>query len=293
MYKPKSKYKTLYSSGGEFVYSYNRRLSFKGAYIETSEGRYFEGTTLSPLGDQEEIVKQSEQPPRSIQETDNSKTKLVYDNLKPKIYKFHKETKPLVATKQIPTSDDYKKGKYKRYFAKRRNTLRGFIEINKEMCDSIKNKEEKYDHHLYIVDDINWNLKEGLENKIIVTRKEIKYPGLSVLFQNENEFILPIEITQTVTDVIDEQKEKEEKESALAKQSNVGLYPQPKTTKPNIDLPTDGISDIHQQMMREVRDKLRKRTPKTKRKKRISPIKNILQRAKQRSSKTTRGGGGY
>jgi hypothetical protein len=292
MYKPKSKYKTLYSSGGEFVYMMDKRVTFKGAYIETSEGRYFEGTTLSPLGNQEEIVKQSEQPPKYIGEN-NSREKLTYDNLKIKIYKFHKKVKPLVATKQIPTSDDYKKGKYKRYFAKRRNTLKGFIEINKEMCDSIKNQEEKYDHNLYIVDDINWNLKEGLENKIIVTRKEIKYPGLSSLFQNENEFILPIEITQTVTDVIDEQKEKEEKESALAKQSNVGLYPQPKTTKPNIDLPTDGISDIHQQMMREVRDKLRKRTPKTKRKKGISPIKNILQRAKQRSSKSTGGGGGY
>ena len=43
MYKPKSKYKTLYSSGGEFVYMTDKRVTFKGAYIETSEGSYLQG----------------------------------------------------------------------------------------------------------------------------------------------------------------------------------------------------------------------------------------------------------
>ena len=280
MYIPKTKYKTLYSSGGEFVYQNNKSKPFKGAYIEMSDGKYLEGSFLNSRGDQEVIIRSSTLIPVSITKTNNSKQKLVYDLLKAKVYKYHKKVKPLTQTKELPTKKDYEKGKFKRYFSIRKNNIFGYKEINKEIYDSIKQQDEKYDHHLYKVDFINWNLKEGYENEIIIEDKEIKYPELNLIFQNQNEYILPLEINPTITDIIDEEEEIREKEI----KPNVGFYPEPISSKSPINAPTQEIQEIHQQLMNEVRYKLKNRTPKPNNSPKSRKIhKNILERAKQRS----------
>ena len=42
-YLPKSKIQILDTSGGEFIYKSSRK-PYKGPYIETSEGKYYEGS---------------------------------------------------------------------------------------------------------------------------------------------------------------------------------------------------------------------------------------------------------
>jgi len=145
-YIPKTKYKTLYSAGGEFVYQKDNS-KFKGTYIEMSNGKFLKGSFLNPKGNQETIIPISSTPSKSTKETNNYKKKLIYDNLQSQIYKYHKNTKPLIPTKEIPTKKDYEKGKYKRYFSIRKNNITGYKEINKLIYDSLKNQDEKYDHH--------------------------------------------------------------------------------------------------------------------------------------------------
>ena len=183
-YFPKSKVNIKEAYTGEFVYKEGRK-AFKGKYLELSNGRYYAGTDVVNLGD--ELEKTKEEP--SNNRIGNSFDSQKYSLLKKKKKKFLQNTKRVPINKSIPTQEDYNKGYYTRFFAKRINQLEGYIEISSDTFKKLQEKTD-YDYHLYIVGTITWVLKNGTRktNNNNLRILERTFPYISKLFPILNEF---------------------------------------------------------------------------------------------------------
>ena len=183
-YFPKSKVNIKEASTGEFVYKEGRK-AFKGKYLELSNGKYYAGTNVVNLGD--ELEKTKEEP--SNNRIGNSFDSQKYSLLKKKKKKFLQNTIRVPINKPTPTEEDYNKGYYIRYFAKRINQLRGYIEINSDTFQKLQEKTD-YDHHLYVVGSITWALKNGTRkvNNNNLRILERTFPYISDFFPILNEF---------------------------------------------------------------------------------------------------------
>ena len=183
-YFPKSKVNIKEAYTGEFVYKEGRK-AFKGKYLELSNGRYYAGTDTINLED--ELVKVKEEP--SNNRIGNSFDSQKYSLLKKKKKKFLQNTIRVPINKPKPTEEDYDRGYYVRYFAKRINQLKGYIEINLDTFQKIQEKTD-YDHHLYIIGSITWALKNGTRkvNNNNLRILERTFPYISKLFPILNEF---------------------------------------------------------------------------------------------------------
>ena len=183
-YFPKSKVNIKEASSGEFIYREGRK-PFKGKYLELSNGRYYEGTDVINLGS--ELVKAKEASSNNIM--GNSFDAQKYSLLKKKKKKFLQNTKRIPINKPTPTEEDYNRGYYIRYFARRINQPKGYIEIN---FDTVKKLQEKvdYDYNLYEVGSITWALKNGTRktNNNNLRLLEQTFPFVSSLFPILNEF---------------------------------------------------------------------------------------------------------
>ena len=183
-YFPKSKVNIKEASTGEFVYKEGRK-AFKGKYLELSNGRYYAGTDTINLGD--ELEKTKEEP--SNNRIGNSFDAQKYSLLKKKKKKFLQNTKKVPISKPTPTEEDYDRGYYIRYFAKRINQLRGYIEINSDTFQKLQEKTD-YDHHLYVVGSITWALKNGTRkvnnNNLRILERTFSY--ISDFFPILNEY---------------------------------------------------------------------------------------------------------
>ena len=184
-YVPKSKYKVLYTPGGELVYYDNKKLPYVGDYIKMSNGTYYAGKDI--LNTNIKLVKPSPKVKKGFTYSvfqDN------YNNLKPRKYNFLSNVESIQSIKPIPVLKDYKKGFIKRYFAKKNNESLGYLEIDKETYDSIKKRKGEYDHNLYTIGFIEWSLEGDITktNKNILDVKEKKFPNVSLLFPILNEF---------------------------------------------------------------------------------------------------------
>ena len=183
-YFPKSKVNIKEASTGEFVYKEGRK-AFKGKYLELSNGRYYAGTDVVNLGD--ELEKTKEEP--SNNRIGNSFDSQKYSLLKKKKKKFLQNTIRVPISKPTPTEEDYNRGYYVRYFARRINQLKGYIEINLDTFQKIQEKTD-YDHHLYIIGSITWALKNGTRkvNNNNLRILERTFPYISDFFPILNEF---------------------------------------------------------------------------------------------------------
>ena len=183
-YFPKSKVNIKEAYTGEFVYKEGRK-AFKGKYLELSNGRYYAGTDTINLED--ELVKVKEEP--SNNRIGNSFDSQKYSLLKKKKKKFLQNTIRVPINKPKPTEEDYDRGYYVRYFAKRINQLKGYIEINLDTFQKIQEKTD-YDHHLYIIGSITWALKNGTRkvNNNNLRILERTFPYISDFFPILNEF---------------------------------------------------------------------------------------------------------
>ena len=187
-YKPGSKYKAQETSGNELVYKSNNK-NYIGPYLEMSDNTYFSGNSITRLGG--ELIKTKLQTTSGSVLINNPNN--IFSILKKQHYGFLDQTKSIPATKSFPTEKDYEKGKFKRYFTKRKNTKYGYLEINKKTYDSLKNKKPEYDWHLYTCGELIWGLQGQMHSinnrslKII----ERKFKGVSMLFPNLEEFYLP------------------------------------------------------------------------------------------------------
>jgi len=183
-YLPKSKVNIKEASQGEFIFKKNKK-PFEGKYLELSNGKYHAGTNTINLG--EELIK-------SVEESSNNQMGSSFDVKKyniliPKKKKFLKNTKPLSTNKNTPTEQDYQRGYYTRYFAKRINQSKSYIEINSDTFQKLQEKTD-YDHHLYVVGSITWALKNGTRkvNNNNLKILERTFPYISDFFPILNEF---------------------------------------------------------------------------------------------------------
>jgi len=181
-YFPKSKIQVKETSGDEFIYSISKK-SYKGFYIEFSDGNYYAGTNPRNLG---ESIEKPEVMSNSFGDSnDFQKYKLIRNG----IFQILKKHKEIPTLKNIPTEKDYERGYYPRYFVKRINLKYGFMETNKETYDSMIKKENKYDYNLYIPGSIIWDLTNSTEsNKLSLIKLERAFPSISTLFPLPDEF---------------------------------------------------------------------------------------------------------
>lgn len=118
-------------------------------------------------------------------------TTFLYDSLKPR-----SRFKSPISIAPVPTLDDYKSGKFTRYFLRRRNftSYQDIIEINKLQYDSWKISVGGIDSTIYNAIFIDWKLTGPLNdyksdtglpiygvfdtNKRIVELKDVTFPGL-------------------------------------------------------------------------------------------------------------------
>ena len=183
-YFPKSKVNIKEALVGEFRYK-NSQESFKGKYLELSTGRYYEGTDVINLG--REIILIAEET--SINIMGNGYDTQRYNKITPKKKKFLKNTKTIPINKTTPTEEDYQRGYYRRYFARRINQPKGYIEVNFDTVNKLQEKVD-YDYNLYEAGSIIWALKNGTRktNNNNLRLLEQTFPFISSLFSILNEF---------------------------------------------------------------------------------------------------------
>ena len=217
MYYPRSKYQVKESSG-ELMYEDTKKLYF-GKYMEFSNGFFFSGTFIS---DDSRILIPT------FQEQDTNQVPYTgrYNKLNEDIFEFHTDVKKVIPTKPYPTPKDYKRGNYKRYFAKRRNSNTNIFEIDKDTFEKLKSKSPEYDWNLYRAESITWYLGENAvrSNSVVLRRKSLLrgFENLGSVFSNLQEYSKPNTFTPSVLDKTQPHK----KEISLSQQQteiNKGL----------------------------------------------------------------------
>jgi len=181
-YIPKSKVNILNTSGGEFIIR-STNQAYIGNYIELSNGKYYAGNNPTQLG-QELII------PLSFNKLGESENVRLYSILRPENTKFQTKVKTVYPTKTLPTKEDYEREYYIRYFAKKVNEPKGYMEIDIDTFNTINQQKKTYDYNLYNVGLITWNLKNGTRkaNSINLQILERTFPFLSIIFPILNEF---------------------------------------------------------------------------------------------------------
>ena len=184
MYLPKSQIKIKTTNGGELRLKDSKEV-YVGMYMETSKGKFYTGSVNTKIGKELELITTT----LSIKQQNNKKNIRKYNVLKKKIKNFLSNTTTIPSMKKYPSERDYNKGFFQRYFSRRINGL-GYQEIDKEVYDSIKNKEKKYDHNLYEVGSIRWSLKGNVfrDNALDLQFLEKTFPNISYLFPKFDEF---------------------------------------------------------------------------------------------------------
>ena len=183
---PPSKLTVKYTPGNEFI----RRNSqmYVGDYIETSDGRYFEGNNKKNL--KNEIYLDFLLDEEGTSGFGGSKHTRVFNVINDNTRKYLEKVSKVPTFKTFPTEENYEIGYYKRYFLKRINGSH-YMEISKKVHDSILAKEGKYDHNLYIIGKINWHL---IGNTIIkknseeILKAQNRHPNLLQTFPILDEF---------------------------------------------------------------------------------------------------------
>ncbi len=188
-YIPKSKLNVLDTPGGEFISKLSGE-SYVGKYIELSNGKYYAGSDPSNLN--EELIKPTSPPLLT-----SNRNSLIYSSLKPKKAKFLGNIKSIYPTKTTPTEKDYDKGYYTRYFAKKVNEPKGYVEIDRDVFNSINKQKKEYDFHLYEVGSLTWNLKNGTRKSNFTNLQilERTFKFISNIFPKLNEF-------ETIDDIL-------------------------------------------------------------------------------------------
>ena len=181
-YIPKSKSNILNTPGNEFI-SKNTGEFYIGNYIELSNGKYYAGSNPSILN--EELIIQLS--PEQLNDTLDS---VLYSNLRPRKAKFLSKVESIYPSKSIPTEEDYERGYFNRYFAKKVNELQNYMEIDIDVFNSITQQKNQYDFRLYEVGSVTWNLKNGTRrpNFINLQLLERTFPFVSLIFPKLDEF---------------------------------------------------------------------------------------------------------
>ena len=190
MYIPKSQISRKTTSGGLLVFK-SDKTPYIGNYIKTSKNKYYAGHNSNNVGLELELLKS--------EESSNEKNRIVTQNtyiqkfniLKKEIKLFLEKTQIIPSFKSIPQEQDYTRGYYTRYFTQRINGS-SYIEISKKVFNSLKLKDGKYDHNLYIVGSLRWYITGNdvhKQNSLSILKKQQTYPNIFSLFPILNEFL--------------------------------------------------------------------------------------------------------
>jgi hypothetical protein len=185
MYIPKSQIIIKTTRGNEFVIQ-RTGAEYVGDYLETSNGLRYAGTNNMNLGP----IIVPIPPNNDGKHTQGSNVNIKRFNIRKKsIKEFLINTDAIPSMKRYPSETDYNQGFFIRYFSRRIKSV-GYQEIDKEVYDSISKKNGKYDHNLYEVGSLRWNLKGNVfkDNALALQAKERTFRNISYLFPIFDEF---------------------------------------------------------------------------------------------------------
>lgn len=172
MYYPPNKIKpNQYTTGGEYVVSENKS-NYIGYYFTTFDGKAFTGKTVGDTFNLE-LIPLSEFDPISKDYTLSSNNEFYTQILKGKDDEVQQLPKYSIPKPSVvsPSSNDYSRGFFTRYFMKRVN---GSIisEIDREVFNDLS-QGIKYNPVLYVTTSLPWRISGNLETTTsngIITR---------------------------------------------------------------------------------------------------------------------------
>ena len=254
-YLPKNIYTKKTAGKGEFMLKRNSK-PFIGTYIELSDGTFQSGTIYGK-GELLVPVRKTKNP--GTYKVNNTglhldittrKNAFDYTKLKETIQKEHDNFQPIYFTKPSPTTKEYKKGQFRRYFALRKNTLTDYKEINKEIYEDIRDEKGTYDYNLYEVGFTPWVLTDDntTANSKLIKRLNRAFPNVgSILFSDLSEYYLPDSLfrpkTQMEEIAFDNNLKDPDIESQLPKEIPIsGEDPRLEKVKKEIEEETENIA---------------------------------------------------
>jgi hypothetical protein len=205
-YYPKSQIKTnLYTNGNEFVYKANQE-SYKGYYFTTSKGKFFtgksptDGTPLELLtfSDTEVDKYNVAIPTIPLPNIGNPNLANVITSVNDAftgdnfidVTKYASGVTPRIIPsyhKTRPTPEEFRLGKYNRYFCKKNNELI-YIEISKETYTKLTNQDPYIAYDLYTPTSILWQDQPSLNfNSVILIEQNLNWYGFSQYFKGNFE----------------------------------------------------------------------------------------------------------
>ena len=192
MYIPKSQISKKTTNGGLLIYK-SDNTPFIGKYIKTSKNKYYAGHSNTRVG--AELILSNSVSPEVSNNIISTQTKAnrKFSLYKKEIKNFLSKTKKPPTFKSIPSEVDYIKGFYRRYFLTRINENK-YIEISKKVFESIKSKKGEYDHNLYKIGSLVWNIKGDNVHKLnslSIIKTQRSFPNIFTLFPILNEFLRP------------------------------------------------------------------------------------------------------
>ena len=173
MYYPKNKIQTnLYTNGYELVYL-STLNNYVGFYYKTYDGKYFSGKSNDDVTSEEliNIVP-------AIDSSNEYQTSPDFDNINATLLTigYNQMNLPILSklplfTYSTPTQDDYKKGRFERYFVRKSNEPK-FTEIDKLQFERFSSKDSQYAWQFYIPFFMTWSI-EGDKDKVKETNFRI------------------------------------------------------------------------------------------------------------------------
>ena len=173
MYYPKSKIQTnLYTNGYELAYL-STLNNYVGFYYKTYDGKYFSGKSNDDVTS-EELLNITP----AIDSSNEYQTSPDFDNINATLLTigYNQMNLPILSklptfTQTTPTQDNYKKGRFERYFVRKSNEPK-FIEIDKLQFERFLSKDSQYAWQFYIPFFMTW-LIDGDKNKVKETNFKI------------------------------------------------------------------------------------------------------------------------
>ena len=191
MYIPNSKIQRKITSNSTTFISKADHKPYNGPYIETTNGRFFAGHNNNNVGF--ELLKKPSRKndPSKSKQFGLSKGAKMYNIINKDLKTQLKDTISPATSKPLPTENEYSVGFFIRYFLKRINS-KFFIEISKDIYDSIYKRENKYDYNLYEIGSLKWyitgNNVHSLNSNTLKTLEPI-YSNITYLFPILNEYL--------------------------------------------------------------------------------------------------------
>ena len=162
-----------------------------GPYISVENKQFYVGTDFLRKGP-ELIQINYPNPNVSSEKFFNSDIDIRdYNNVRRDIRNRLNTAEPIPVVKSAPTTKDYNRGHYTRYFTRRFNG-ESYIEIDQETYRKLENRSPQYDYNLYEWGNLVWYLKGNVyqKNAISVKQASRKFPRVFVLFPILNEFFI-------------------------------------------------------------------------------------------------------